>query len=133
MYRTNFGIGHSLQEILMPIHPSRWVRAGHKGLFDTLNNSLHFQLGWRWRALERSPRWWHNICIPSSLRLPGTRFYDTGFSLHASPIHRRLHPVRSLAHGAIFFIRDYDPEQNKGNVLARILDHKEAIISHLSG
>jgi photosystem I P700 chlorophyll a apoprotein A2 len=30
-----------------------------------------------------------------------------------------------------FFIRDYDPEQNKGNVLARILDHK-AIISHLS-
>ena len=38
----------------------------------------------------------------------------------------------AFAHGAIFFIRDYDPEQNKGNVLARILDHKEAIISHLS-
>jgi photosystem I P700 chlorophyll a apoprotein A2 len=32
----------------------------------------------------------------------------------------------------IFFIRDYDPEANKGNVLARMLEHKEAIISHLS-
>jgi photosystem I P700 chlorophyll a apoprotein A2 len=38
----------------------------------------------------------------------------------------------AFAHGAIFFIRDYDPEQNKGNVLARMLDHKEALISHLS-
>ena len=28
--------------------------------------------------------------------------------------------------------RDYNPEQNEGNVLARMLDHKEAIISHLS-
>jgi photosystem I P700 chlorophyll a apoprotein A2 len=37
-----------------------------------------------------------------------------------------------FAHGAIFFIRDYDPEANKGNVLARMLEHKEAIISHLS-
>jgi photosystem I P700 chlorophyll a apoprotein A2 len=32
----------------------------------------------------------------------------------------------------IFFVRDYDPEINEGNVLARMLDHKEAIISHLS-
>ncbi|PHU11132.1 Photosystem I chlorophyll a apoprotein A2 [Capsicum chinense] len=37
-----------------------------------------------------------------------------------------------FAHGAIFFIRDYNPEKNEDNVLARILDHKEAIISHLS-
>ena len=31
-----------------------------------------------------------------------------------------------------FIIRDYDPEMNRNNVLARILDQKEAIISHLS-
>jgi photosystem I P700 chlorophyll a apoprotein A2 len=30
------------------------------------------------------------------------------------------------------FVRDYDPELNKDNVLARMLEHKEAIISHLS-
>ena len=40
--------------------------------------------------------------------------------------------VGGFAHGAIFFVRDYDPEQNKNNVLARVLEHKEAIISHLS-
>jgi photosystem I P700 chlorophyll a apoprotein A2 len=38
----------------------------------------------------------------------------------------------AFAHGAIFFVRDYDPELNKDNVLARMLEHKEAIISHLS-
>ncbi|KAJ9535095.1 hypothetical protein OSB04_un001827 [Centaurea solstitialis] len=38
----------------------------------------------------------------------------------------------AFAHGAIFFIRDYNPEQNEDNVLARMLEHKEAIISHLS-
>ncbi|MCL7043167.1 hypothetical protein MKW94_025814, partial [Papaver nudicaule] len=39
----------------------------------------------------------------------------------------------AFAHGAIFFIRDYNPEQNEDNfVLARMLDHKEAIKSHLS-
>ena len=31
-----------------------------------------------------------------------------------------------------FFVRDYNPEINKDNVLARMLQHKEAIISHLS-
>ncbi|TGH18163.1 MAG: photosystem I chlorophyll a apoprotein A2, partial [Aphanocapsa feldmannii 277cI] len=38
----------------------------------------------------------------------------------------------AFAHGAIFFIRDYDPAANKNNVLARMLEHKEAVISHLS-
>jgi photosystem I P700 chlorophyll a apoprotein A2 len=38
----------------------------------------------------------------------------------------------AFAHGAIFLIRDYNPEQNKDNVLARMLEQKEVIISHLS-
>ena len=49
-----------------------------------------------------------------------------------SPVYRWFPNGRSFAHGAIFFVRDYDPEQNKNNVLARVLEHKEAIISHLS-
>jgi hypothetical protein len=32
--------------------------------------------------------------------------------------------VGAFAHGAIFFVRDYDPELNKDNVLARMLEHK---------
>jgi photosystem I P700 chlorophyll a apoprotein A2 len=38
----------------------------------------------------------------------------------------------AFAHGAIFVVRDYDPVKNHGNVLARLLDQKEALISHLS-
>jgi len=40
--------------------------------------------------------------------------------------------VGAFAHAAIFWVRDYDPEANKDNMLARVLQHKEAIISHLS-
>ena len=40
--------------------------------------------------------------------------------------------VVAFAHCSIFFERYYDPEVNKDNVLARMLQHKEAIISHLS-
>lgn len=46
MYRTNFGIGHSMKEIMEAhIAPSGRMGGGHQGLFDTVNNSLHFQLG----------------------------------------------------------------------------------------
>jgi photosystem I P700 chlorophyll a apoprotein A2 len=46
MYKTNFGIGHSMREILNAHKPpSGKLGAGHTGMFDTVNNSLHFQLG----------------------------------------------------------------------------------------
>ncbi len=46
MYRTNWGIGHSLKEILDAHRPPGGrLGAGHKGLFETITNSLHFQLG----------------------------------------------------------------------------------------
>jgi len=38
--------------------------------------------------------------------------------------------TRPFAHGAIFFIRDYNPEQNEDNVLARMLEHKKACPDH---
>ena len=37
-----------------------------------------------------------------------------------------------FANGAIFFIRDYNPEQNEDNALVRMLGHKETIVSHIS-
>ena len=40
--------------------------------------------------------------------------------------------TRVFAHGVIFFIRYYNPEQSEDSVLARMFDHKETIISHLS-
>ena len=46
MYRTNFGIGHNMREILdAHTPPAGGLGDGHKGLFDTVNKSLHFQVG----------------------------------------------------------------------------------------
>ncbi|KAK8958919.1 Photosystem I P700 chlorophyll a apoprotein A2 [Platanthera guangdongensis] len=35
----------------------------------------------------------------------------------------------AFAHGAIFFIRDYNPEQNEDNVLVRMLDHNDVMLA----
>ncbi|KAL4200379.1 hypothetical protein AMTRI_Chr03g149360 [Amborella trichopoda] len=45
MYRTNFGISHSIKD-LSKAHTPPGGRLGwaHKGLYDTINNSIHFQL-----------------------------------------------------------------------------------------
>ena len=39
--------------------------------------------------------------------------------------------VGAFAHGAIFFVRDYDPELNKGNVLKIVMNIKYKYKSHL--
>jgi photosystem I P700 chlorophyll a apoprotein A2 len=42
MYRTNFGIGHNMKEILDAHRPPGGrLGAGHTGLFETITNSLH--------------------------------------------------------------------------------------------
>ncbi|GJV29033.1 photosystem I chlorophyll a apoprotein A2 [Tanacetum coccineum] len=89
---------------LGPLFTGRLGR-GHKGLYDTIKNSIHFQLGLALASLG----------VITSL-VAQHIFIMTG----------------AFAHGAIFFIRDYNPEQNEDNVLARMLEHKEVIISHLS-
>jgi photosystem I P700 chlorophyll a apoprotein A1 len=43
MYRTNFGIGHSMKEIL-EAHKGPFTGAGHKGLYEVLTTSWHAQL-----------------------------------------------------------------------------------------
>nr|YP_009340877.1 photosystem I P700 chlorophyll a apoprotein A2 [Palmophyllum crassum]BAW34824.1 photosystem I P700 chlorophyll a apoprotein A2 [Palmophyllum crassum] len=134
MYRTIFGIGHSMKEILEAhTPPSGALGEAHKGLYDTLNNSLHMQLG---LALASAG----TICslvAQHMYSLPAYAFLAQDFTTQAALYTHHQYiagfmMTGAFAHGAIFFIRDYDPEQNKGNVLSRILDHKEAIISHLS-
>lgn len=46
MCRTNFGIGHSMKDLLeVHIPPEGRLGSGDKGLYDKINNSIHFQLG----------------------------------------------------------------------------------------
>lgn len=134
MYRTNFGIGHSIEEILNAHRaPSGKLGDGHRGLYETINNSLHFQLGLALAALGvvTSLVAQHMYSLPPYAFLVQDRTTMAALYTHHQYIAGFI-MTGAFAHGAIFFIRDYDAEKNKGNVLARILDHKEAIISHLS-
>ncbi|MEM8543373.1 MAG: photosystem I core protein PsaB [Cyanobacteria bacterium P01_H01_bin.119] len=134
MYRTNFGIGHSIKEILNAHQPpSGNLGEGHKGLYDTLNNSLHFQLALALASLGvvTSLVAQHMYALPSYAFI--AKDYTTQAALYTH--HQYIAGfimVGAFAHGAIFLIRDYDPAANKNNVLDRVLQHKEAIISHLS-
>jgi photosystem I P700 chlorophyll a apoprotein A2 len=137
MYRTNWGIGHSIKEILETHNPPKGtpgdLGAGHKGLYDTINNSLHFQLGLALASLGvvTSLVAQHMYSMPSYAFI--AKDYTTQAALYTHHQYIAIFLMcGAFAHGAIFFIRDYDPEANKDNVLARMLEHKEAIISHLS-
>jgi photosystem I P700 chlorophyll a apoprotein A2 len=134
MYRTNFGIGHSIEEILTAHKsPSGGLGEGHKGLYETINDSLHFQLGLALASLGviTSLVAQHMYSLPPYAFLVQDRTTMAALYTHHQYIAGFI-MTGAFAHGAIFFIRDYNSEQNKGNVLYRILNHKEAIISHLS-
>ena len=134
MYRTNFGIGHSIKEILEAHQPpAGGLGAAHKGIFDTLNNSLHFQLALALASLGvvTSLVAQHMYSMPPYAFLAQDHTTTAALYVHHQYIATFI-MCGAFAHGAIFLIRDYDPEANKNNVLARVLEHKEAIISHLS-
>jgi photosystem I P700 chlorophyll a apoprotein A2 len=134
MYRTQFGIGHSIKEILNAHRPpAGGLGAGHKGLYDTINNSLHFQLALALASLGviTSLVAQHMYSLPSYAFI--AKDYTTQAALYTHHQYIAIFlMVGAFAHGAIFLVRDYDPVANKDNVLARVLEHKEAIISHLS-
>ncbi|MBW4417729.1 MAG: photosystem I core protein PsaB [Myxacorys californica WJT36-NPBG1] len=134
MYKTNFGIGHSIKDILNAhIPPAGGLGEGHRGLYDTVNNSLHFQLGLALAALGTIT----SLVAQHMYAMPPYAFMSKDFTTQAALYTHHQYiagflMVGAFAHGAIFWVRDYDPDQNKSNVLARVLSHKEAIISHLS-
>nr|XP_016474838.1 PREDICTED: photosystem I P700 chlorophyll a apoprotein A2-like [Nicotiana tabacum] len=134
MYRTNFGIGHNMKDLLdAHIPPGGRLEGGHKGLYPTINNSLHFQLGLALASLVVIT----SLVAQHMYSLPAYAFIAQDFTTQAALYTHHQYiagfiMTGAFAHGAIFFIRDYNPEQNEDNVLARMLEHKEAIISHLS-
>ncbi|CBI19362.3 hypothetical protein VitviT2T_027410 [Vitis vinifera] len=115
------------------IPPGGRLGRGHKGLYDTINNSIHFQLGLALASLGVIT----SLVAQHMYSLPAYTFIAQDFTTQAALYTHHQYiagfiMTGAFAHGAIFFIRDYNPEQNEDNVLARMLDHKEAIISHLS-
>jgi photosystem I P700 chlorophyll a apoprotein A2 len=138
MYRTNWVIGHQIKLILEAHRPPAGrLGIGHIGLYETITNSLHFQLGLALACLgvATSLTAQHMYAIPPYAFLANNFPTQAALYTHHQYIAGFL-MVGAFAHGAIFFVRDYDPAVNSKNgelnVLARMLEHKEAIISHLS-
>ncbi len=139
MYRTNFGIGHSIKEMLnsksglVGGKSEGQFNLPHQGLYDTINNSLHFQLSLALAALGVVT----SLVAQHMYSLPPYAFLAQDYTTQAALYTHHQYiagflMVGAFAHAAIFWVRDYDTEANKGNVLDRVLQHKEAIISHLS-
>jgi len=124
MYKTNFGIGHNLKEILdAHCPPGGRLGSGHVGLFETVTESLHMQLGLALACLGVAT----SLTAQHMYALPAYAFISKSFTTQAALYTHHQYiagflMVGAFAHGAIFFVRDYDPELNKNNVLARMLD-----------
>ncbi|CAN0929583.1 Photosystem I P700 chlorophyll a apoprotein A2 [Linum grandiflorum] len=132
LWLTDIAHHHLAIAILFLIAGGRLGR-GHRGLYDTINNSLHFQLGLALASLGVIT----SLVAQHMYSLPAYAFIAQDFTTQAALYTHHQYiagfiMTGAFAHGAIFFIRDYNPEQNEDNVLARMLEHKEAIISHLS-
>ena len=94
--------------------PQGGLGEGHRGLYDTLNNSLHFQLALALASLGTvtSLVAQHMYSLPSYAFI--ARDYTTQAALYTH--HQYIAGflmVGAFAHGAIFLVRDYDPEANK--------------------
>lgn len=132
MYRTNWGIGHSMKEML-EAHKGPLTGEGHKGLYEILTTSWHAQLAINLAIVgsitiivahhmyAMNPYPYMGVDYATQISLFTHHMWIGGFLI-----------VGAGAHAAIFMVRDYDPVQNQNNLLDRTLRHRDAIISHLN-
>ncbi|ANV84468.1 photosystem I core protein PsaA [Picosynechococcus sp. PCC 7003] len=132
MYRTGFGIGHSMKEIL-EAHKGPFTGEGHKGLYEILTTSWHAQLAVNLALLGSL-----TIVIAHHMySMPPYPYMATDYGTQLSLFTHHTWIggfliVGAGAHGAIFMVRDYDPAKNVNNLLDRVIRHRDAIISHLN-
>ncbi|WP_250125695.1 photosystem I core protein PsaA [Chroococcidiopsis sp. CCMEE 29] len=131
-YRTNWGIGHSIKEILEN-HKGPFTGDGHKGLYENLTTSWHAQLGVNLAMLGSLTI----IVAHHMYAMPPYPYLATDYATQLSIFTHHMWIggfliVGGAAHAAIFMVRDYDPAVNQNNVLDRVLRHRDAIISHLN-
>ncbi|MEH1933241.1 MAG: photosystem I core protein PsaA [Nostoc sp.] len=131
-YRTNWGIGHSIKEILEN-HKGPFTGEGHKGLYENLTTSWHAQLATNLAFLGSL-----TIIIAHHMyAMPPYPYLATDYATQLCIFTHHMWIggfliVGGAAHAAIFMVRDYDPVVNQNNVLDRVIRHRDAIISHLN-
>jgi len=132
MYRTNWGIGHSMKEILEG-HKGPFTGEGHKGLYEILTTSWHAQL-----SINLAMMGSLSIIVAHHMyAMPPYPFIGTDYATQLSLFTHHMWiggfcVVGAGAHASIFMVRDYNPAQNYNNVLDRVIRHRDAIISHLN-
>ena len=132
MYRTNWGIGHSMKEILEN-HKGPFTGEGHKGLYEILTTSWHAQL-----AINLAMMGSLSIIVAQHMyAMPPYPYIATDYPTQLSIFTHHMWIggfliVGAAAHGAIFMVRDYEPSGNVNNLLDRVIRHRDAIISHLN-
>ncbi|MFM7449918.1 MAG: photosystem I core protein PsaA [Leptolyngbyaceae cyanobacterium] len=132
MYRTNWGIGHSMKEIL-EAHKGPFTGEGHKGLYEVLTTSWHAQL-----AINLAMMGSLSIIVAQHMyAMPPYPYLAVDYATQLSIFTHHMWIggfliVGGAAHGAIFMVRDYDPAVNYNNVLDRMIRHRDAVISHLN-
>ncbi|KAF3773963.1 Photosystem I P700 chlorophyll a apoprotein A1 [Nymphaea thermarum] len=109
MYKTNWGIGHDLKDIL-EAHTSPFTGEGYKGLYEILTTSWHAQL-----ALNLAMLVTLTIVVAHHMYYMAPYPYlatDYGTQLSLFMHHMWIGGfliVGVAAHAAIFMVRDYDP------------------------
>jgi photosystem I P700 chlorophyll a apoprotein A1 len=132
MYRTNWGIGHSMKEIL-EAHKGPFTGEGHKGLYEILTTSWHAQL-----AINLAMIGSLSIIVAHHMyAMPPYPYLATDYPTVLCCFTHHMwiggfFIVGAGAHASIFMVRDYNPAQNYNNLLDRVIRHRDAIISHLN-
>jgi len=132
MYRTNWGVGHSMKEIL-EAHKGPFTGEGHKGLYEILTTSWHAQL-----AINLAMLGSLSIIVAHHMyAMPPYPYLATDYPTQLSLFTHHMWiggfcVVGAAAHAAIFMVRDYNPSISYNNLLDRMIRHRDAIISHLN-
>ncbi|KAJ1681040.1 hypothetical protein LUZ63_023738 [Rhynchospora breviuscula] len=132
MYKTNWGIGHSLKDIL-EAHKGPFTGQGHKGLYEIFTTSWHAQLSLNLAMLGSLTI----IVAHHMYSMPPYPYLATDYGTQLSLFTHHMWIggfliVGAAAHAAIFLVRDYDPTTRYNDLLDRVLRHRDAIISHLN-
>jgi len=132
MYRTNWGIGHSMKEIL-EAHKGPFTGEGHKGMYEILTTSWHAQLAINLAMMGSVSM----IVAHHMYAMPPYPYIATDYPTQLSLFTHHMWiggfcVTGAAAHAGIFMVRDYNPAQNYNNLLDRVIRHRDAIISHLN-
>jgi len=132
MYRTNWGIGHNMKELL-EAHKGPFTGEGHKGLYEILTTSWHAQL-----SINLAMMGSLSIIVAHHMyAMPAYPYIATDYPTQLSIFTHHMWIggfciCGAAAHAGIFMVRDYNPAQNYNNLLDRVIRHRDAIISHLN-